>query len=317
MAFFGLLILISSLLLSTVGLNEKSGSKTYGDLKLTSFRPDQTTTFLPHIFAVGSKSLRWQTSPGPKSTTGHTHLPASQHSNDLKDSAESEQSSPMMEAKVLKDEAGNRHSPAEANWKTAKKESQRKAHQEDNSRLNKMAKRQVEATGGVLSVSGDEQDCMESKNDKVSKVHHTQIGVKLGEDGAISHAVSLRTARYVDLEGPQVHQDGRASEGFWLSQDAKSEFESGWGEKSLIKDLLADYDRRSRPVVDGLTPRVQVNRNETAEQLTVEFGLGLIQILELNEMDQVLTTSVRSLYVSHCVVSKVCVCLCNLMFHYE
>ncbi|VDO77205.1 unnamed protein product [Schistosoma curassoni] len=70
-----------------------------------------------------------------------------------------------------------------------------------------------------------------------------------------------------------------------------------WAEKRLIKDLLYDYEKQSRPVVDGLTPRVYVTPIQITQQITVEFGLELLQILDLDEMDQILTTSVRSLYV--------------------
>lgn len=69
-----------------------------------------------------------------------------------------------------------------------------------------------------------------------------------------------------------------------------------WAEKRLIKDLLYDYEKQSRPVVDGLTPRVYVTPTQITQQITVEFGLELLQILDLDEMDQILTTSVRSLY---------------------
>ncbi|CAH8513261.1 unnamed protein product [Schistosoma bovis] len=69
-----------------------------------------------------------------------------------------------------------------------------------------------------------------------------------------------------------------------------------WAEKRLIKDLLYDYEKQSRPVVDGLTPRVYVTPIQITQQITVEFGLELLQILDLDEMDQILTTSVRSLY---------------------
>ncbi|KAF6771499.1 Neuronal acetylcholine receptor subunit alpha-4 [Paragonimus kellicotti] len=72
----------------------------------------------------------------------------------------------------------------------------------------------------------------------------------------------------------------------------------GWAEKRLVRDLLHDYYLHARPVIDGVTPEVWVTPNLKTQQLTIEFGLELLQILDLNEMDQVLTTSVRSLYVS-------------------
>ncbi|KAF5401909.1 Neuronal acetylcholine receptor subunit alpha-4 [Paragonimus heterotremus] len=72
----------------------------------------------------------------------------------------------------------------------------------------------------------------------------------------------------------------------------------GWAEKRLVRDLLHDYYLHARPVIDGVTPEVWVTPNLKTQQMTIEFGLELLQILDLNEMDQVLTTSVRSLYVS-------------------
>ncbi|VDQ04658.1 unnamed protein product [Trichobilharzia regenti] len=77
----------------------------------------------------------------------------------------------------------------------------------------------------------------------------------------------------------------------------KSQYTDKWTEKSLIKDLLRDYEKRARPVVDGMSPEVTVG-DTTVQQITVAFGLGLIQILELDENEQILTVSVRSLYVS-------------------
>ncbi|VDQ09026.1 unnamed protein product [Trichobilharzia regenti] len=81
----------------------------------------------------------------------------------------------------------------------------------------------------------------------------------------------------------------------WKSSTTKM---TDWAEKRLIKDLLHDYEKQSRPVVDGLTPEVYLTPTQVAQQITVEFGLELLQILDLDEMDQILTTSVRSLYVS-------------------
>ncbi|CAH8839706.1 unnamed protein product [Trichobilharzia szidati] len=75
----------------------------------------------------------------------------------------------------------------------------------------------------------------------------------------------------------------------------KSQYTDKWTEKSLIKDLLRDYEKRARPVVDGMSPEVTVG-DTTVQQITVAFGLGLIQILELDENEQILTVSVRSLY---------------------
>ena len=75
---------------------------------------------------------------------------------------------------------------------------------------------------------------------------------------------------------------------------------NAWKEKDLIKELLNDYDKRSRPVVDGVSPFAEVfdkGRKQYIQQVTVEFGLSLIQIMELDEMDQILTSNVRTLYV--------------------
>ncbi|CAH8495713.1 unnamed protein product [Heterobilharzia americana] len=80
----------------------------------------------------------------------------------------------------------------------------------------------------------------------------------------------------------------------WKSSTSNKK--TDWAEKRLIKDLLYDYEKESRPVVDGLTPRVHFTATQVAQQITVEFGLELLQILDLDEMDQILTTSVRSLY---------------------
>ncbi|CAH8483428.1 unnamed protein product [Schistosoma turkestanicum] len=75
----------------------------------------------------------------------------------------------------------------------------------------------------------------------------------------------------------------------------ESQYTDKWTEKSLIKDLLRDYEKRARPVVDGMSTEITVG-NTTVQQITVAFGLGLIQILQLNENEQILTVSVRSLY---------------------
>ncbi|THD24715.1 Neuronal acetylcholine receptor subunit alpha-2 [Fasciola hepatica] len=72
--------------------------------------------------------------------------------------------------------------------------------------------------------------------------------------------------------------------------------DSDWSEKRLTKNLLKDYDCRSRPVIDHITPLIQVTPNLSVYQINVEFGLELLRILDLDEMDQVLTTSVRMLY---------------------
>ena len=60
-------------------------------------------------------------------------------------------------------------------------------------------------------------------------------------------------------------------------------------EKKLIKNLLSNYERI------GLIGRPVKN---TSEQIKVKYGLNLIQILDLDEKDQVLTTNVWCRYVS-------------------
>ena len=60
-------------------------------------------------------------------------------------------------------------------------------------------------------------------------------------------------------------------------------------EKKLIKQLLRDY------AGFGLIGRPVKN---TSEQIKVKYGLNLIQILDLDEKDQVLTTNVWCRYVS-------------------
>ncbi|XP_018644232.1 acetylcholine receptor beta, putative [Schistosoma mansoni] len=81
----------------------------------------------------------------------------------------------------------------------------------------------------------------------------------------------------------------------------QNQITTDWAEKRLIKDLLYDYEKQSRPVVDNLTPKIYVTNTQITQQITVEFGLELLQILDLDEMDQILTTSVRSLYVSEII----------------
>ncbi|VEL33691.1 unnamed protein product [Protopolystoma xenopodis] len=70
-----------------------------------------------------------------------------------------------------------------------------------------------------------------------------------------------------------------------------------YAEKLLIKHLLHDYDPRARPVVDAMSPKIFISKN-FVRQITVSFGMSLIQILDLNENEQVLTTNVQTLYVS-------------------
>jgi hypothetical protein len=60
-------------------------------------------------------------------------------------------------------------------------------------------------------------------------------------------------------------------------------------EKRLIKHLLENYDRV------GKVGRPVFNTTDTIE---VKYGLALIQILDLDEKNQVLTTNCWSRYVS-------------------
>ena len=60
-------------------------------------------------------------------------------------------------------------------------------------------------------------------------------------------------------------------------------------EKRLIKHLLENYERV------GIVGRPVFNTSETVH---VSYGLALIQILDLDEKNQVLTTNVWSRYVS-------------------
>ena len=60
-------------------------------------------------------------------------------------------------------------------------------------------------------------------------------------------------------------------------------------EKRLIKRLLTNYDDV------GVVGRPVLNHSQ---MIRVKYGLSLIQILDLNEKDQVLTTNVWSKYVS-------------------
>lgn len=60
-------------------------------------------------------------------------------------------------------------------------------------------------------------------------------------------------------------------------------------EKRLIKHLLENYERV------GIVGRPVYNTSETVR---VSYGLALIQILDLDEKNQVLTTNVWSRYVS-------------------
>jgi len=61
-------------------------------------------------------------------------------------------------------------------------------------------------------------------------------------------------------------------------------------EKRLIKYLLNHYQKV------GVVGRPVYNQSDT---IKVNYGLSLIQILEMDEKNQVLTTNVWSRYVSH------------------
>jgi len=60
-------------------------------------------------------------------------------------------------------------------------------------------------------------------------------------------------------------------------------------EKRLIKYLLRNYEKV------GVVGRPVLNQSQT---IHVNYGLALIQILDLDEKNQVLTTNVWSRYVS-------------------
>jgi len=64
-------------------------------------------------------------------------------------------------------------------------------------------------------------------------------------------------------------------------------------EKELIKELLKEYQRV------GVVGRPVINTSET---INVSYGIGLIQILDLDEKNQILTTNVWCRYVSIAVV---------------
>jgi Neurotransmitter-gated ion-channel ligand binding domain len=78
-------------------------------------------------------------------------------------------------------------------------------------------------------------------------------------------------------------------------------------EKRLIKKLLGDYEKV------GLVGRPVFNQSET---IKVKYGLSLIQILDLDEKNQVLTTNCWSRYVSSVflVVKHVAYVLVNVLF---
>jgi len=84
-------------------------------------------------------------------------------------------------------------------------------------------------------------------------------------------------------------------------------YESVSKEKALIKCLLDRYKTYStvgRPV------------NETSNMISVEFGLSLIQIMDVDEKNQVLETNVWYTYVSitdvleHVYSSRTAICSC-------
>ncbi|VDN11603.1 unnamed protein product [Dibothriocephalus latus] len=89
--------------------------------------------------------------------------------------------------------------------------------------------------------------------------------------------------------------DARCQNGLHVHKDDPK---GDWAEKILLKDLLHDYEKKARPVVDGVSPVVKFSETHNVQQVTIEFGLSLIQILDLNENEQILTTSFRTLYVS-------------------
>ena len=68
-------------------------------------------------------------------------------------------------------------------------------------------------------------------------------------------------------------------------------------EKRLIKHLLEEYE------MVGVVGRPVFNTSQT---INVQYGLALIQILDLDEKNQVLTTNVWSRYVSNRYGLHVC-----------
>lgn len=84
---------------------------------------------------------------------------------------------------------------------------------------------------------------------------------------------------------------------FVLFADQLPDIPGNWTEKELIRDLLQDYEKKARPVVDGVSPIAKLSETLTVQQITIEFGLSIIQILELDENEQVLTSSMQTLYV--------------------
>lgn len=60
-------------------------------------------------------------------------------------------------------------------------------------------------------------------------------------------------------------------------------------EKRLIRDLIRDYKSL------GIMGRPVKDQNET---ITISYGLSLIQIMDLDERNQILTTNVWATYVS-------------------
>ncbi|KAL8585377.1 hypothetical protein ACOMHN_052191 [Nucella lapillus] len=68
-----------------------------------------------------------------------------------------------------------------------------------------------------------------------------------------------------------------------MSVDVHSQVNIQSKEKQLVKDLLDRYERQGkegRPVVN------------TSDIVVVHFGLSLVQILDVDEMDQVLKTNI-------------------------
>ena len=76
-------------------------------------------------------------------------------------------------------------------------------------------------------------------------------------------------------------------------------------EKRLIKHLLERYKKF------GVVGRPVQNKSET---ISVEYGLGLIQIQDLDEKNQVLTTNVWCRYVSFFCLGRY-VCMCAVLIH--
>lgn len=79
-------------------------------------------------------------------------------------------------------------------------------------------------------------------------------------------------------------------------------------EKRLIKHLLEEYE------MVGVVGRPVFNTSQT---ISVQYGLALIQILDLDEKNQVLTTNVWSRYVSSIYEPHMCFLRPDVGIHFR